>query len=159
MQKTTAREDARNKNSVKKESMMTTAQTAQEFVRSINTHNVEDIVALMSSDHVFIDSLGNRCTRPAIDAGWQQYFAMVPDYCIKVDQVVTDGDVVVLIGTAGGTYVPEGGKITAGNRWKTPAVWRAVIKDGEVSEWRIYSDNEPIREKMRAVIQGVAPGN
>jgi ketosteroid isomerase-like protein len=132
---------------------MTISRTAQEFVRSINAHNVQEIVALMSSDHVFIDSLGNRSTRPAIDAGWQQYFAMVPDYWIKVDQVVTDGNVVILFGKAGGTYVPKNGKITAANKWETPAAWRAVIKNGKVSEWRIYCDNEPIREKMRTVTQ------
>jgi hypothetical protein len=126
------------------------SQIANELVRSINAHNVEDIVALMSSDHVFIDSLGNRSTRPAIDAGWRQYFAIVPDYWIKVDQAITHENVVVLIGAAGGTYVPKGGRMTAANKWTTPAVWRALIKDGKVSEWRIYSDNEPIREKMRS---------
>jgi len=133
--------------------MMTIAQTAQEFVRSINAHDNAWIVALMSPDFVFIDSLGNRATRPAIDAGWQQYFAMVPDYWIKVDQLVTDGNRVILIGTAGGTYVPKGGKITPGNKWETTAAWRALIKDGKVSEWQIYADNEPIRAKMRALAQ------
>jgi len=137
----------------RKGSTVTTSQTAQEFVRAVNAHNVQDIVALMSSDHVFIDSLGNRSTRPAIEAGWLQYFAMVPDYWIKVDQVVTDGNVAILLGTAGGTYVPEGEKMTARNKWETPAAWRTVIKDGKVSEWRVYCDNEPIREKMRAAAQ------
>ena len=129
---------------------MSISQTAQEFVRAINAHNVREIVALMSSDHVFIDSLGSRSTRPAIEAGWQQYFAMVPDYWIKVDQVVTDGNVAILIGMAGGTYVPKGGKMIAGNKWETPAVWHSVIKDGKVSAWRVYCDNESIRERMRA---------
>jgi len=132
---------------------MTISQTAQEFVRSINAHNNERIVALMSSDFAFIDSLGNRSTRPGIDAGWQHYFAMVPDCWIKVDQVVADGNVVILFGKAGGTYVPRGGKMTPGNKWETTAAWRAVIKDGKVSEWQIYCDNEPIREKMRAAGQ------
>jgi len=132
---------------------MTIPQTAQEFVRSINAHDSKHLVALMSPDFVFIDSLGNKATRPAIDAGWQQYFAMVPDYWIKVDQLVTDGNMVILIGTAGGTYVPKSGKMTPGNKWETTAAWRAVIKDGKVSEWQIYADNEPIREKMRAAAE------
>ena len=132
---------------------MTISQTAQEFVRSINAHNNDRIVALMSSDFVFVDSLGNRSTRPGIDTGWQQYFAMVPDYWIKVDQVVTHGNVVILIGKAGGTYVQKGGKMTPENKWEATAALRAVIKDGKVSEWQIYCDNEPIREKMRAAGQ------
>ena len=129
---------------------VTATSIAKRFVDAINAHNNERIVAIMSSDFVFIDSLGNRSTRPAIDAGWQQYFAMVPDYWIKVDQLVADGNMVILVGTAGGTYVPKGGKMTNGNKWETTAAWRAVIKDRTVSEWQIYCDNEPIREKMRA---------
>jgi len=129
---------------------MTVSQTAQEFVRAINAHDNARIIALMSAGFVFIDSLGNRATRPAIDAGWQHYFDMVPDYWIRVDRLVTDGNTVILLGTAGGTYVPKGGKMTPGNKWETPAAWRALIQDGKVTEWQVYSDNEPIREKMRA---------
>ena len=128
---------------------MTTSQTAHQFVRSINAHDNGQIVGLMATDFVFIDSLGSKSTRPAIDAGWQHYFDMVPDYWIRVDRTVTDGKTVILIGAAGGTFVPAGGKMTPGNSWETPAAWRAVIKGGKVSEWQIYCDNEPIREKMR----------
>ena len=129
---------------------MTASQTAQEFVRAINAHDTARIVALMSAGFVFMDSLGNKAARPAIDAGWQHYFDMVPDYWIRVDRLVTEGNTVILLGTAGGTYVPKGGKMTPENKWETPAAWRALIQDGRISEWQIYSDNEPIREKMRA---------
>jgi hypothetical protein len=27
---------------------------------------------------------------------------------------------------------------------------RAIIRDGQVAEWQVYADNEPIREQMRA---------
>jgi ketosteroid isomerase-like protein len=129
---------------------MTISQTAQEFVRRINAHDVESIMALTSIDFVLVDSLGNRFTRPAIDEGWRQYFAMVPDYWIKIDDAVLDRDAVILFGTAGGTYVPKGGKMMSENRWETPAVWRAVARDGQLMQWRIYADNEPLREKTRA---------
>jgi ketosteroid isomerase-like protein len=36
-----------------------------------------------------------------------------------------------------------------GNYWKTPASWRAVVKDGRISVWQVYADNEPIRAIMR----------
>jgi ketosteroid isomerase-like protein len=74
---------------------------------------------------------------------------MVPDYWIEVDQVVQDGKVLFLCGTAGGTFTPKGGTMKPENKWKTPAVWRAHIKNGKVAEWRVYCDNEPIREKIR----------
>jgi hypothetical protein len=35
------------------------------------------------------------------------------------------------------------------NRWQTPAAIRALIEDGKVAEWRVYADNEPIRQRIR----------
>jgi len=31
-------------------------------------------------------------------------------------------------------------------------VFRALIKEGKVEEWRVYADNEPMRERMRLSI-------
>jgi ketosteroid isomerase-like protein len=126
------------------------SEVVEKFVDRINAHDVDGLVALMSADHVFIDSLGNRFVRPAIEAGWRQYFATVPDYWARVDRVVTDEPALILFGTAGGTYVANGEATRPENKWETPAVWRAVIRNGKMSEWRVYSDNEPIRAKMRA---------
>ena len=122
---------------------------AQRFVERINAHDAKGLVALMTADHTFVDSLGVRSTRPAIERGWRQYFAMVPDYWVRVDRALTQGNTSVLIGMAGGTYVPQGGSAKSENRWETPAVWVARVKGEKLSEWRVYSDNEPIRAKMR----------
>jgi len=35
------------------------------------------------------------------------------------------------------------------NYWKTPASWRAAVKDGKIAVWQVYADNEPIRVIMR----------
>jgi len=75
---------------------------------------------------------------------------MVPDYWIKVDQIVSEGNVVILFGSAGGTFVPQGGSMKPENKWETPVALRALVKEGKVAAWRVYCDNEPIREKMRA---------
>jgi ketosteroid isomerase-like protein len=128
---------------------MTNSSVVRRFVARINAHDINGIVRLMARDHVFVDSLGNRFTRPEIEAGWQQYFVMVPDYRIRMDREVDDENSVILFGTAAGTYVPDGGVMSPNNRWETPAVWRAIILKGKVYEWRIYSDNEPIRAKIR----------
>jgi ketosteroid isomerase-like protein len=125
------------------------SEVVEKFVDLINAHDVDGLVALMSTDHVFIDSLGNRFARPSIETGWRQYFETVPDYWVRVDRVVPDEPASILFGTAGGTYVTNGGAIRPENKWETPAVWRAVVRDGKVSEWRIFADNEPIRAKMR----------
>lgn len=129
---------------------MTNSEVAQRFVEKINAHDLGGLVALMTADHVFVDSLGSKFTRPGIEAGWKYYFAMVPDYWIRIDRIILDNDEVILIGAAGGTYVPNGGAMKPENRWETPAVWSVQIRGERVSEWRIYSDNEPIRAKMRS---------
>ena len=124
-------------------------QVARNFAERINAHDSQGLIALMSPDHVLIDSLGNKFTRPAIEAGWAAYFAMVPDYGIKIDSAMVEGDVVALFGSAGGIYVPKWGTPKPENKWETPAAWLATVREGKVSQWQVYCDNEPIREKMR----------
>jgi len=123
----------------------TPASVAHAFVKSINQRSVEQIASLMTDDHVFIDSLGTKVAgRQKMQSGWQGYFGMVPDYSITIDETFVDGFVVVMLGTAQGTY-SSGGALRPENRWQTPAAWRAVVRGSLVAEWRIYADNEPIR--------------
>ena len=124
-------------------------QVARDFADRNNAHDTQGLIALMSADHVLIDSLGNKVTRPAIETGWAAYFAMVPDYWIRIDRAMAEGEVVALFGSAGGTYVPKGGEPKPENRWDTPAAWFATVREGKISQWRVYCDNEPIRERIR----------
>jgi len=122
---------------------------AQAFVQAINRQNLDEIAALMAPQHRFVDSLGNVVVgRDKMRAGWKGYFGMVPDYSIAIEESFCDGPIVILVGVAEGTYAPTGDLKTE-NRWKTPAVIRAQVEDNLVIEWRVYADNEPIREKMR----------
>jgi len=61
------------------------ADVAMAFVTKINEHDVDGLVALMTSDHVFVDAL-NATFRGAdqMRQGWKSYFAMFPDYAIEV---------------------------------------------------------------------------
>jgi hypothetical protein len=129
--------------------MTSSSEVALKFVDRINAHDLAGLVGLMTANHKFVDSLGVVAERPAMEDGWRQYFEMVPDYRIKIDRSFADGETAILVGSAGGTYVPEGGAMKPKNRWETPAVWVARIEGAKVAEWRIYADNEPIREKMR----------
>jgi hypothetical protein len=38
-----------------------------------------------------------------MQAGWQGYFAMCPDYLITISKVLSDADTVIATGEAGGT--------------------------------------------------------
>ena len=121
---------------------------AQAFVDAINHQSVEKIAALMTEDHVFVDSLGTRVEgKQRMKAGWEGYFRMVPDYTMVIDETLVDGAMVVMLGTAQGTYSTACG-LRPENKWSTPAAWRGLIRGSLVAEWRIYADNEPIRQIM-----------
>jgi hypothetical protein len=81
-------------------------------------------------------------------AGWAGYFGMVPDYTVAVEETYGDGPVVVMIGSAQGTYAPDG-QLKPENRWATPAAFRVFVDEGLVAEWRVYADNDPIRRLMQ----------
>ena len=102
----------------------------------------------MTADHSFIDSLGGQTQgRDTMRSGWVGYFRMVPDYTIAIHETYCDGSIVVMLGTAGGTYSADGA-LKEENRWQVPAALRAVVEEGMVAEWRVYCDNEPMRQKM-----------
>jgi uncharacterized protein (TIGR02246 family) len=129
--------------------MSEAAQTvARSFVRAINRQDADALAALMAEEHRFIDSLGAVVTgREAMRAGWRGYFSLVPDYTIAIEETLSDGPVVMLLGVAQGSYAANG-QMKTENRWSTPAAFRAFIEDGKVVEWRVYADNEPIRRLM-----------
>jgi len=122
---------------------------AHEFVRAINKQDLEAITGLMPEQHRFIDSLGRVLQgREKVRAGWVEYFRMVADYSIEVQETFCKGPVAVMLGVAQGSYAVDG-HLTMEDRWSTPAVFRAFVEDGKVTEWRVFADNEPVRRRMR----------
>jgi uncharacterized protein (TIGR02246 family) len=122
---------------------------AQAFVRAINRQDAEALAALMTPEHRFTDSPGNVVKgHDKMRAGWAAYFRMVPDYSLAIDEFYTDGPLVVMLGVAEGTWSADG-SLNNENRWKTPIAVRARVEEGLIAEWKVYADNEPIREKMR----------
>jgi ketosteroid isomerase-like protein len=119
------------------------------FEEHINASSAEAICALMTADGEFIDALGNRVQGLAkLRAAWEDYFKMVPDYSISHSEIFADGNIVAVFGSAQGTFSKDG-TLAKKNFWKTPAAWRAVVKDGKIAVWQVYADNEPIRAIMR----------
>jgi ketosteroid isomerase-like protein len=118
---------------------MSSVEIFKQFVIAINHHDVKELAALMTADHVFVDSVGNRAhSAKSMEVGWRGYFAMCPDYWIHTDYVLAEDNVVLAVGEAGGTI--------DGVSWRTPAAWKAVIRDGKVMEWRVFADNKPVYE-------------
>ena len=119
------------------------------FEQRINSHSAETVCSLLTPDSVFIDSLGNRIGGPEeLRAAWEGYFKMVPDYLISHTEIFSQSDTVAMFGMAQGTYSKDG-RIMKENFWKSPAAWRAVVRDGKIAVWQVFVDNEPIRGVMR----------
>ncbi len=116
---------------------MTPIEIVQAFMDRINQRDPDELAELMTEDHVFIDSLGNTMRgRAAMRKGWKGYFSMCPDYWVSHEEIFQSENIVAVFGAAGGTI--------AGNTWRTPAAWRAVVENGLVQEWRVYADNKPV---------------
>jgi ketosteroid isomerase-like protein len=115
------------------------AEIFKQWMAAINDHDVSVLTRLMAADHVFVDSLGNRVVgATSMEAGWRGYFGMCPDYWIRADYAMADGETMLVAGEAGGTL--------DGESWRTPAAWRVVIRDGRVLEWQVFADNKPVYE-------------
>lgn len=123
--------------------------TVLKFEELINTQKAEAVCSLLTEDSLFIDSLGNRIqglTR--LRMAWEGYFKMAPDYTISHEEILAHGDTVAMFGFAQGTFTRDS-QLKKENFWKTPAAWKAVVKDGKIALWQVFADNEPIREIMR----------
>jgi len=115
------------------------AETFKNFVNAINGHDIEALTALMSPDHLFVDSLGNRVRGAArMQVGWRSYFSLCPDYWIQIDSAISEPGTVLAVGEAGGSI--------DGIPWRTPAAWKAIVRNGEVLEWQVFADNKPVYE-------------
>ena len=131
-----------------KDRALSSIEVAELFVGLINSQDLSGLAALMSDGHRFVDSLGTVFSgREVMKEGWRQYFQMVPDYRIEVNESLCAGEIVVLLGVARGTFTTDG-TLDPENAWETPASWRARIDSGQVTEWHVYADNEPIRRCM-----------
>jgi hypothetical protein len=74
----------------------------------------------------------------AINAGWRGYFAMCPDYQIRIEHALAQDNLTLAAGVGGGTI--------DGVEWRTPAAWKAVIRDAKVAEFHVFAGNKPVYE-------------
>ncbi len=126
-------------------------EVALSFVNAINAHVADDLAELMTEDHVFIDSDGTEVAgRQVMCEGWKDYFTMVPDFKVQVQDTFSRDSTVVLVGTSEGTF-SEDGTLRPQNHWSVPAAWRATIDGTKVAVWQVYVNPEP----MRAILDSI----
>lgn len=132
---------------------MKPTESVLQFIEAINTQDVELLLEMMTPDHTFINSDGTETRgREAMRKPWESYFGMIPDYSIMVDETLASGGTVVVVGLAAGTFAVDG-ELLPQHRWQVPAAWRAVVKGGQIAEWQVFVDNEPLRQIMRAATE------
>jgi ketosteroid isomerase-like protein len=118
------------------------------FLDRINAHDVEGICSLLASDHIFVDGLGNKFSGiENLRKGWAGYFNWFPDYAISHEDVLGSGQIVLLTGSARGTY-SVGGNLPTENHWEIPTAWKAVVRNDQIAEWHVFADNQPVRKIM-----------
>ncbi len=121
-------------------------EVALSFVDAINSHDVDRLSELMTEDHTFIDADGTRvCGRQRMKQGWVDYYTMVPDFDIHIDETYLGENIVVFLGTAEGTF-SQAGALLPENHWAVPAAWRAVVVGSRVAVWQLYVNPEPMRK-------------
>lgn len=126
-------------------------EVARAFVEAINGGSIDKLAGLMTKDHVFIDSDGTEYRgRSRMVPNWQEYFALVPDYRIVVNETFVAGTTVMLAGEAEGTFAQDG-LLKPENSWKVPAAWRAIVRKDKVAVWQLYVNPEPMTDIFKRI--------
>ena len=71
--------------------------------------------------------------------GWTEFFRMFPDYKNNFERILQDGNLVVALGTACGTYNGKRGLIPE-NRIIWTAAWKAIVENDKIKLWQVYTD-------------------
>lgn len=111
-----------------------------EFISSINEHNVDQLIGLLSNDHIHIDSYDQTLQgKEAVRGSWMSYFEWFPDYHIDIEEAIAYDNKVAAFGYVSGTFR---GMYTADgfNYWRLPVAIKTEIKDGRIRMWQIFSD-------------------
>lgn len=116
--------------------------TVLQFIKALNSADIEEIGNLMSEDHVFIDSGDGKYTgKETMKQGWIVYFDMFPDYKIEAVDVTQNDSIIGIFGYASGSY-----KGIKNNYFRIPASWKAVVKDGKIKHWQVYCEMKEIEK-------------
>jgi ketosteroid isomerase-like protein len=113
--------------------------TVLRFVEYINSQDLQGLASLTADQFTFTDSSGRVYVwsrQQAVQECWVGYFTPFPDYKIHVQQVLTGGDGVAIIGQTSGSHMP------ADIEARSTMLWIAELQDGLVCEWRIYATDE-----------------
>jgi ketosteroid isomerase-like protein len=117
----------------------------RDFVESINNANIDGIYNLMTEDHEFIDSQGNKMIgNDNLKKAWIGYFSLFPDYKIEITDTLQNDSIIVMLGYVSGTYKTNKKSSDNNNHWRVPASWKVIVVGGKVKLWQVYADNSAV---------------
>lgn len=110
------------------------------FVKAINDHDVNEIVNLMSEDHVFIDAMDNKSVgKKGMKEAWEGYFELFPDYQLEISDITENESMIGLFGYVKATYKNLSDNLNS-NFWRVPASWKAIAENNKIKHWQVYCD-------------------
>ncbi len=120
--------------------------TVKEYINRINSHDIKGLLDLTDDNASFIDSMGiNTTGKYEIQNAWDVLLTFFPDYAVEIKDMISRNGTVALFGKAKGTLATDG-KILEENKFEIPASWTALVKEGKITKWRVYADNEQVRK-------------
>ena len=106
------------------------------FIEYINEGDSDKLATMMSDGFVFTDIAGDVFiveSNAEKRKFWDDYFHSFPSYKIHVHLMLSSGIDIAFIGKTTDSHVPKYIEINE------TLIWYVGIKEGKVSEWRIFS--------------------
>lgn len=142
----------KEKNSVEK--TLKTLSIISMFIDLINAHDVDGICKNVTKNHSFYDSMGVNITGiENLKDAWGSLFSLFPDYKIEAKEILVEEGEVVIFGEISGTFWVDDDDVK-NKKWKVLSAWRVMTEEGKISQWRVFTDMEPIREMKRLAKNG-----
>jgi ketosteroid isomerase-like protein len=112
---------------------------ALRFNECINSRDLDELAALLTDDHTFIDSANAAVHgKERVVAAWSGFFALFPDYRNLFERVESRQDLVAIMGRSSCSEPQLDG----------PALWTAKVRGDHVAEWRVYTDTPDNRRML-----------
>ena len=110
-----------------------------QFNECISRRDTDGLASLITDNHTFTDTVGNVVAgKPAVLEAWRSFFKSFPDYRNTVDHWKVEQSVVTV----------RGHSHCSDKRLDGPALWRAVVLDQTLAEWRVYQDSPMNRQLL-----------
>jgi ketosteroid isomerase-like protein len=109
------------------------------FNNSINAADLAGLAALMSDDHVFVDTEGACVSgKEACLAAWQGFFESFPDYRNVFSSLTARESMVTIVGHS----------VCSEPSLDGPALWTATVRENKITQWRVYADTPQTRDEL-----------